>query len=131
MDVKDVTMVIRTYPIRVGGNSGPLPREITWEEVQRRCGAPTPLTEMTSVTKKVRRVAEFDGELLKRAYQFNKPNHIAIHGADYLDWDDRGVTNWKDLSGKTRDFVRRVETTTGSEVSMIFTGPHQRDLVAF
>ena len=32
----EVVMAIRTYPIRVAGNSGPLPGEITWEDVQRR-----------------------------------------------------------------------------------------------
>lgn len=130
-DVEDVTMVIRTYPIRVGGNSGPLPREISWLEVERRCGATQNLVEMTSVTRKVRRVGEFDWGLLKRAYQFNKPNHIAVHGADYLNWQDRCVTEWKDLSSETKVFVNKVESTIDTKVSMIFTGPHQRDMVTF
>lgn len=32
----DIIMVVRTYPIRVAGNSGPLPREISWPMLARR-----------------------------------------------------------------------------------------------
>lgn len=31
----EVVLVLRTYPIRVAGNSGPMPREITWQELTR------------------------------------------------------------------------------------------------
>src|SRR5215472_12881989 len=34
--VTRVLMVVRTYPIRVGGNSGPMDREISWGTIQRR-----------------------------------------------------------------------------------------------
>ena len=33
VDVDDVTMVIRSYPIRVAGNSGPLLDETTWKDI--------------------------------------------------------------------------------------------------
>ena len=34
--VTDIIMAVRTYPIRVAGNSGPLPNESTWEEVRQK-----------------------------------------------------------------------------------------------
>src|SRR5207302_4496889 len=38
--VDEIIMVVRTFPIRVGGRSGPLNGETTWEEVQQVSGAP-------------------------------------------------------------------------------------------
>ncbi len=53
-------VVARVYPIRVAGNSGPLQGETTWEDL----GLPE---EFTTVTKKVRRVGEWDAGLVNRA----------------------------------------------------------------
>ncbi len=44
--------VVRTYPIRVAGNSGPFgkdSREISWEEVTKRAGSKKPIIETTTV----------------------------------------------------------------------------------
>ncbi|MGH9569562.1 MAG: adenylosuccinate synthetase, partial [Candidatus Angelobacter sp.] len=68
--IDDVVMVIRTFPIRVGGTSGPFTNEITWEEIQRVSGAPTARPEYTSVTKRLRRVARFDMTLVKLAVEY-------------------------------------------------------------
>jgi len=84
MDVDDVIMVIRTFPIRVGGNSGPLKNETTWEEVTQIAKSETPIQEFTSVTKKIRRVAHFDGDIVKRAISYNQPTKIVLNHADYL-----------------------------------------------
>lgn len=58
-----VFLTVRTYPIRVGGNSGPAwnetQAEITWAEVAARLGSSEDMTEFTTVTKRVRRVFEF------------------------------------------------------------------------
>lgn len=65
--VRKVIMVCRTYPIRVespsGKTSGPMSREIDWKEVSRRSGVPESElreAEVTSTTKRKRRVSEFD-----------------------------------------------------------------------
>jgi adenylosuccinate synthase len=55
--IDNVIVVIRTYPIRVGGPSGPFAREIEWDEVRDCSGAPAMIPEYTSVTRKLRRVA--------------------------------------------------------------------------
>lgn len=82
--VTDVLMVVRTYPIRVAGNSGYMKNEITWEELNRRMGVEiTP--EKTTVTKKVRRIAEWDDELFEQSCILNAPTEIALTFADYID----------------------------------------------
>src|SRR5260370_32511169 len=65
--VRRVVMVCRTYPIRVGGPSGPMSQEITMEEISKRSGVPVAEvtnTEITSTTHKPRRIAEFDWQQL-------------------------------------------------------------------
>ena len=42
--VNEIVLVIRTFPIRVGGASGPLRDEISWEEIQQLSQAPTCLS---------------------------------------------------------------------------------------
>ena len=82
--VTDVIMVCRTYPIRVAGNSGPMKNEITWEELSKRTGVLfTP--EKTTVTHKVRRIAEWDDDLYKNSVVLNAPTEIALTFADYID----------------------------------------------
>lgn len=58
--------VFRTYPIRVAGNSGPMHRELSWEELSDRTdGYIQP--ERTTVTQKIRRIGEWDGALAHKA----------------------------------------------------------------
>ncbi len=85
LDVDEVIMVIRAFPIRVGGNSGILPLEIDWETVTKSSGSESNLIEFTSVTKKIRRVAQFDAEVVKRAIVVNNPTRIVLNHADYFD----------------------------------------------
>lgn len=79
----DVLMVCRTFPIRVAGNSGPMKGETTWEEISRRVGHP--VLERTTVTKKVRRVAEWDDDMFERSRLLNAPTSIALTFCDYVD----------------------------------------------
>lgn len=81
--VTNVLLVVRTYPIRVAGTSGPMQNEITWEEVSRRCGRT--VTERTTVTHKTRRVAEWDDALFEQACVLNAPTELALTFADYVD----------------------------------------------
>lgn len=81
--VTNVLLVIRTYPIRVAGNSGPMKNETTWEEISKKLGRE--VSEKTTVTKKVRRVAEFDDNLFRQSCLLNNPTEIALTFADYVD----------------------------------------------
>lgn len=126
--IGDVVMVIRTYPIRVGGNSGPMKDETTWEQVRKDSGATDSIEEITSVTKKVRRVGYFDLDMFNRACMVNRPTQIAIHGADYINSNDLGKRKGSDLSMGTMNFIKAIEMN-GVPVTMVFTGKHQDDMV--
>jgi len=77
LDVDEIILVIRTFPIRVEGNSGKLENEISWEKLQK-------VPELSSVTKKERRVAEFNPKIVKQAIISNRPTKIVLNHLDYI-----------------------------------------------
>lgn len=129
MRITDVVMVLRSYPIRVGGPSGPLEGELSWDEVAGRSGYPTALAEYTTVTGRLRRIGEFDMKQARAAARLNAPTALALHGADYLSYQDLGVRSWEKLSEASRSFINRLEVELGVPVRYVFTGPDGADLV--
>jgi adenylosuccinate synthase len=126
--VTDVVLVLRTYPIRVGGNSGPL-KEIQWSDVAQRAKYPVALAEYTTVTGRLRRIGEFDWDLAREAVRVNRPTALAIHGVDYLDHDDLGARDWLELGPISRRFLNELESRLGVMARYIFTGPDGADLI--
>jgi adenylosuccinate synthase len=97
--------VLRTYPIRVGGPSGPFhSREISWKEIGVE-------PETTTVTGRVRRVAEFEWDRLELMAKITSPDSIAVNFADYLDPDiaQKPVSD----SPAVFDFLKRVSRVSG------------------
>lgn len=125
----DVIMAIRTYPIRVGGNSGPLKNELTWNDVRQRSGYPHDVTEYTTTTKRLRRVAAFDLDLVERAVRANAPTGLALHGADYLSYQNKGISDYTKLTLEVQELVDQLEQRTGVPVVLIGTGPEQSEIV--
>ena len=118
--ITDVLLVARTYPIRVAGNSGGLKNEITWDEMSKRIGKP--VLEKTTVTRKIRRIGEWDDELFNQAVMLNAPTSVALMFADYLNPKDEGV-NWiLDLSDETFDLINHIEKTWNIKVDYVGTG---------
>ena len=120
--ISDIVMVVRTFPIRVGGTSGPFANECSWEEIGRMSGAPKPIPEYTSVTKRLRRVAHFDLEAVKIACAYNRPTSLAVMGLDRLDHRNLNVSDVRDLTPKAITFIRRLEIETGVPVAFVGTG---------
>lgn len=112
MDVDQIVLVIRSHPIRVAGNSGPLPRETNWREVGRLTGQ-SRLVEHSTVSRRVRRVADFDSVIVRAAIAANAPTSIVLNHIDYL---GAGVG----------EFVERVEEAIARSVDWLGTSP--RDL---
>ncbi len=127
--VNDIIMVIRTFPIRVGGNSGPLPKEINWKTIQKESGYTHEIKELTSVTKQLRRVARFDLEIVKKAVSANRPTHLALMGTDYLEYRNFQVTNFDELTQKTKDFISWLETELNVKIDFIGTGPMDEEII--
>lgn len=116
----DVLLVARTFPIRVAGNSGPMEGEVDWDYISERVGYT--VTEKTTVTKKVRRIAKWDDALFARSVALNDATHVALTFMDYLNPVDEGKTSWASLSPASREFVEFVEIKFGVRVNMIGTG---------
>ena len=125
----EVIMAIRTHPIRVAGNSGRLPDEITWQDVQRESGDPHPIAEYTTTTKRLRRVARFDWSVVEQAVAANAPTQIALHGGDYIDYANYAATGWSDLTDNVRQFVNELEAHLGVPVTFVGTGPTNENII--
>ena len=104
-DVDRVIMVLRTFPIRVAGSSGPLLNETTWNAIADEAGIGRDLTERTTVTKKIRRVGRFDAGIVRRAIAVNRPSEIVLNHVDYIDGRDaREVAReWLGEAGLLKD----------------------------
>lgn len=140
----DIYLVIRPFPIRVGnvvedgktigysGDAYPGQEETTWEKVATDCGAPPEVMkgELTTVTKRLRRVFTFSEQQLKEAVTINGATKLALNFANYIDWSCYGKNDYYDLSVKITDFIRRIEDIAQIPVTIVGTGP-QNDHVCF
>jgi len=132
--VGQIYSVIRPYPIRVGnhrGFSGPYAEaeELGWDEVKQRCGSPEDLTEITTTTKRQRRIFEFSHERFNSMITLVQPDEIALNFVNYINWEDYGKTDWNEISDKTKDWVADQKNTYGVFVSMLGTGPDHHQIV--
>lgn len=127
--VDDIVLVVRTFPIRVGGPSGELRNEISWERLKEESGYPHPIAEYTSVTNKLRRIARFDWHNVLRAVTANKPTYLAVHGLDYISYANYGQTDETSLAKPTLEFMSEVESRMGVRVRLLFTGPQNEHLI--
>ena len=119
-EVDCVALVLRAFPIRVGGNSGPLPLETTWETIARGCGAGADLTELTTVTGRPRRVAEFHEEVVLRAVRANRPDLVFLNHVDYFDYT---IHEESDLTLRVARWVSELESRLGLKIDHVGSGP--------
>jgi adenylosuccinate synthase len=109
--VKGVAMCLRTFPIRVGstenssGGHYPDQRETSWDEL----GLPA---ELTSVTKRVRRVFTWSRIQFKEAVAANEPDILFLNFMNYLetqeeqdDFVDMVRQDYQDVLGCQPDLV--------------------------
>lgn len=116
-DVEHILMVVRSYPIRVSGDSGTLPNETTWEDVTAAAGRQSPIREYTSVSKNLRRVGRFDPDIVLRAIAANRPDRIILNHLDYIPGEP-GV-----LSAKRRAFIDQVQSQLHQKIDYVGLDP--------
>ena len=114
-DVDEVVLVIRTHPIRVAGNSGDLPCETSWEHIRTDSGADCDLTERTTVTGNIRRIGQFDPNVVRAALRANAPTRIVLNHVDYIDWTIRKGT----LSETALRKVEAIERSIGRKIDQL------------
>ncbi|QDH48235.1 PurA-like adenylosuccinate synthetase [Arthrobacter phage MamaPearl] len=141
IEATQVMIASRVFPIRVAGNSGPMEGETSWEEL----GLPE---ERTTVTQKVRRVGQWDGALVKAAFEANGGWAVAdddmegqlmlmvtggpkvMVGLTMLDQvipEIEGLTTFDDCDeatlAKVEEWIDKVYRETGAHTAMITTSP--------
>ncbi|MCY4310850.1 MAG: adenylosuccinate synthetase, partial [Rhodospirillaceae bacterium] len=131
-NVRKIIMVCRTYPIRVGGPSGPMAHEVDMAEIHRRSGIPLEeleKTERTTTTDRPRRIAEFDLLPFRVSVQLNGPTDIALTFVDYFDANNRKAFRFEQLSAETISFVEELERISGRPVSLLSTDFNWRNVI--
>ena len=127
MQVDEIVMVVRTYPIRVSGKeAGPMKNETSWETVRKESGYPYYISELSTVTKKIRRVARFDMDGVLDACRVNRPTALVVHGLDYLGFCNLNVTRFENLNERAKEFIANLESATGVPVIYAFTGKENK-----
>lgn len=134
-DTLQVWVVLRTRPIRVAGNSGPLHGETTWQSL----GLPV---ERTTVTNRVRRVGAWDPNLARAAVDANggypvvsvaltMVDHeipaIAGHSGPYADWAMRNglaIPPDDDPVVAAEKYLGRIQADCGAPIRLVGTGPN-------
>lgn len=193
----EIAMVCRTFPIRVAGNSGTMPQEISWVELMREMNTKrwemgmTPLVddgyiqqfqdmienisrewslpnadfhlwtpelrkihstelanihgevlknlsnkvvvelknvmEMTTVTKKVRRISRLDIGELKYAVKINRPNYLVLFFLNYEfpEMYDMARYQLHLKDNRIMDYIKNIEKQVGVPIRFINWKPNQ------
>jgi len=141
--VRKTIIVCRSYPIRVqspdaamhaveGASSGPMGQEIDWQEIALRSGYDyTELvkSEMTSTTKRRRRVAEFSWPAFRRAVTLNGPTDVALTFADYYGKENADARRFEQLNPSAVHQINEMERVAGVPVSLIATRFRHRSII--
>lgn len=128
----NVWLVARVFPIRVAGNSGPMLGETSWEEL----GLPE---EKTTVTHKVRRVGQWDPDLIREAVKANgggqSNTRVQVQIAlTMVDQKFPGIKGMRNLHGyllnadkkeqaEVRAFFEKVAQDAGARIGVVATSP--------
>ncbi len=120
LDVDDIVLVLRAFPIRVPGDSGPLPSEIDWETIRIESGSPSTPIEYTSVTCRIRRIARFHPDIVRQAIQVNQPTRIVLNHLDYVDASARDRTL---VTDRVIQFARAVESEISRRIDYYGLSP--------
>lgn len=117
-------VVLRTYPIRVAGNSGSLKNETSWKQLGLASGGYIG-EEKTTVTQKVRRVGGWDPDLAREAVEANggASAQVALTFFDYLYPELAGASSPKDLTTEQVRHVWAIEHQIGTAIQLLGTGP--------
>ncbi len=120
--VDDVIVVFKSFPTRVG--EGPFETQMTEEKATA-----LHIEEYGTVTRRKRRIGEWDGKMAAYSAMINGATMIALSGVDRLDASCRGVKEYEELSKEVKDFVAQVERDTRVPVKLISTGPELSEIV--
>ena len=143
--VNHVVLVVRTYPIRVADpesptssgaqtdtdtsritrpTSGNLKHEISFAEIAKRAGLDAgqiETAEITSTTRRKRRVGEFEWDQFRRACALNAPTDLAVTFSDYISGTNREARRFEQLTAETIRWMEELERVAHAPASLIST----------
>ena len=120
--VNEVIVVFKSYLTRVG--TGPMPGELDADETSKKGWE-----EFGTVTGRLRRAAEFDFDLAKRAIMLSSATQASITKLDVRFPKCAGVTSYNDLDEDAKEFIKNIEEKLGVTVTLIGTGPSVNDVI--
>jgi len=120
--VDEVIVVFKSYVTRVG--TGPLANELKPEDTEKKGWS-----EYGTVTGRLRRAADFNFELAKRAIMLNSATQVAITKLDVLFPECAGKTSYDNLSQKAKEFIKKIESELGVPVTILGTGPAMHEII--
>ena len=120
--VNEVIVVFKSYLTRVG--TGPMPGELDADETSKKGWE-----EFGTVTGRLRRAAEFDFDLAKRAIMLSSATQASITKLDVRFPKCAGVTSYNDLDEDAKEFIKNIEEKLGVRVTLIGTGPSVNDVI--
>ncbi len=112
--------------------NGRLAKELDWTVIERRSGHKKDelrSSEKTSTTNRLRRVGEFEWDLLRKSASLNAPTDVALTFTDYLKKKYRNARRFEQLDGDTIQFIEEIERISGAPVSLISTRFHSRSII--
>jgi adenylosuccinate synthase len=74
-------------------------------------------------------LGRFDWGAAATAVQLNRPTRIAVNFLDYLDFRNRGVSEWAALTSGAKSFVATLEKVSAAKAFYMGTGPRLLDNV--
>lgn len=141
----DVYLNMRPYPIRVGnlednysGDTYWDSEETFWDTIALMSGMSKEEAEklksreLTTVTKRLRRVFTFSPYGFKCACEVNAPTKLIVNFVQYLDWELAGATGayaLHQLPRKIRDFCELVQSIANAPVVALGTGPGHHEVI--
>jgi adenylosuccinate synthase len=104
--------------------SGPLKHETDFDTVALKAGLDATTlkkNEVTSTTKRDRRVGWFEWEQFRDACAINAPTDVVLTFADYISSENVRARRFEQLTKRTIDFIEEIERVANAPVSLIAT----------
>jgi adenylosuccinate synthase len=121
----ELVCVLRTHPIRVGGNSGDLPNETTWDQLKVESMGYISVPERTTVTNRVRRIGHWSYDGALQTVVETRPTHLAITFLDYLFPETAKATEQDGLQVACLRWLESVQRSLNTEISYVSTAAGQ------
>jgi len=93
------------------------------EDLKALIAAAPVIKEITTATKRERRVFIFGEADFSKSVAINRPTKLTLTFVDYLNIEDKDKSSWDSLSQRTRDWITTLESKLGVFFNYLSTGP--------